>query len=186
MAATNMEAAGFQLRPAARIRISLPGARTRRRHDNEEMPMSEMQVGDQVIRYDREATAAIYAGLRNGWAEDCGCVGCRNFVAQRNVIYPASFRELLDQLGIDRSKESVAVADGPLANGLHHYGGWFCFIGEMVTAGEGLSTASDSPYFKYFFTRGWPCSKEFREGPRLAIEFEVHLKWVLNESWDSR
>jgi len=149
------------------------------------MPMTEMQVGDQTVRYDREATAAIYAGLKNGWAEDCGCVGCRNLAAQRDVIYPTSFRELLNQLGIDPNKEAEAVADGPLENGLHHYGGWFFFVGEMVTAGERLSQASDSPYFKYWFSRVGPCPKEFRDGLKLCIEFEAHIKWILNESWDS-
>jgi hypothetical protein len=148
--------------------------------------MTEMQVGDQVIRYDPVATAAIYASLKNGWAEDCGCVGCRNLMVQRDVIYPASFRDLLSQLGIDPNKESEAVADGPLKNGLHHYGGWFFFVGEMVTAGERLSTASDSPYFKYHFTRVGPCPKEFRAVQELSIEFEAHFKWVLEESWDSK
>jgi hypothetical protein len=105
--------------------------------------------------------------------------------AQRDVIYPEVFRELLNQLGIDSNKEGEAVADGPLENGLHHYGGWFFFVGEMVSAGERLSHASDSPYFKYFFTRGGPCPKEFRGGANLGIEFEAHVKWILNESWDS-
>jgi hypothetical protein len=146
------------------------------------MPITEMRVGDQTVRYDREATAAIYASLRNGWAEGCGC---GNLMAQRDVIYPASFRELLNQLGIDPNKEAEAVADGPLENGLHHYGGWFFFVGEMVTAGERLTHANDAPYFTYFFTRVGPCPKEFRDGPKLAIEFEVHIKWVLKESWDS-
>ena len=144
--------------------------------------MTEMQIGDQTIRYDREATAAIYAGIK-GWAEGCGCVGCRNLTVQRDVIYPAPFRELLSQLGIDPNKESEAVAYGPLQNGLHHYDGWFFFIGELVTAGERL--VSDSPYFHYHFTRHGPCPKEFRAGPALSIEFEAHFKWVLNESWDS-
>jgi len=36
--------------------------------DNEQMAMTEMTVGEQTIRYDPEATAAIYARLRNGWA----------------------------------------------------------------------------------------------------------------------
>jgi len=147
--------------------------------------MTEMQVGDQTIRYDREATAAIYSGLKNGWAEDCGRVGCRNLLAQRDVVYPASFRELLHQLGIDPNKEAEAVADGPLQNGLHHYGGWFCFVGEMVTAGKQLYAARESSYFKYFFTRYGPCPKAFLDRPMLAIEFEAHIQWVLNESWDS-
>jgi hypothetical protein len=100
------------------------------------MPMTEMHLGDQTIRYDREATAAIYAGLRGGWAEGCLCVGCRNLMAQRDVAYPSEFREVLDRLGIDPNKEAEAVADGPLENGLHHYGGWFFLVGEMVTSGE--------------------------------------------------
>jgi len=50
--------------------------------------MTEMQVGDQTIRHDRAATAAIYASLKGGWAEDCLCVGCRNLMAQRDVSAP--------------------------------------------------------------------------------------------------
>jgi len=149
------------------------------------MAMTEMQVGDQTIRYDRAATAAIYASLKGGWAEDCLCVGCRNLMAQRDVIYPYAFRELLDRLGIDPNKEGEVVADGPLKNGLHHYGGWFFFVGEMVTAGAEIPHLSDSPYFGYFFTRGGPCPKEFRGGPHLSLEFVAHLKWILNEPWDS-
>jgi hypothetical protein len=57
------------------------------------------------------------------------------------------------------------------------YGGWFFFVGEMVTAGELLSYASESPQFSYFFTRAGPCPKEFRDEPRLAIEFEAHIKY---------
>src|SRR5579871_4422932 len=139
------------------------------------MPMLEAQFGDQTIRYDREATSAIYASMPGGWAEGCGCVGCRNLMPQRDVIYPAPFRELLDRLGIDSNKESEAVADGPLQNGLHHYGGWFFFVGEMAggtggndtikseiqaelrQARERVVTVSDSPYFAYFFTRFGPC-----------------------------
>lgn len=147
--------------------------------------MTEMQVGDQTVRYDREATAAIYARLENGWAEACGCVGCRNLLAQRDLVYPDSFRELLNQLGIDPNKEAEAVAGGPLKDGLHHYGGWFFLVGEMVEAGERMSQANDSPYFAYHFSRVGPCPLEFRDGPKICLEFEARIKWILNESWDS-
>lgn len=147
--------------------------------------MMEMHVGDQTIRYDREATAAIYATLKNGLAEDCMCVGCRNLVAQRNVVYPTPFRDLLDQLGVDPNKEGEAVADGPLESGLHHYGGWFFFVGEMVMAGEQFSQVTEAPYFGYFFTRGGPSPKAFRSAPSLRVEFIAHVKWVLPDQWDS-
>ena len=147
--------------------------------------MTEIRVGDQTILYDREATAAIYAGLKGGWAEDCGCVGCRNLMVQRDEVYPPSFTELLVRIGIDPYKEGEAVADGPLANGLHHYGGWFFFVGEMVIAGEQVLCVSESPYFAYFFTTGGPCPAAFSGRPTLGVEFIAHFKWVLTESYDS-
>lgn len=151
------------------------------------MMMIEMHSGDQTIRYDREATAEIYETMNNGWAEDCGCVGCRNLIAQRDLIYPVAFRELLKLIGVDSNKEAEAVADGPLDNGLHHYGGWFYFVGEMVTVGEGLVVVSDAPHFGYFFFRhGRMGPKEFRNVPYLGIEFVAHFKSVLDESWDSK
>jgi hypothetical protein len=58
--------------------------------------MTEMQVGDQTIRYDRDATVTIYGNMEGGFAEKCGCVFCKNFAAQRNLAYPASFRALLE------------------------------------------------------------------------------------------
>ena len=73
----------------------------------------------------------------------------------------------------------------PWRTGLNHYGGWFFFVGEMVTAGDSIFVVSESPYFGYFITRGGACPKEFREGPRLGVGFETDFKWVLNERWDS-
>ena len=67
--------------------------------------MTEMRVGDQTIRYDRDATAAVYRPLEHGFAETCECIFRKNFAAQRNLISPDSFRALLDQLGIDPNKE---------------------------------------------------------------------------------
>jgi hypothetical protein len=106
-------------------------------------------------------------------------------LAQRDAVYPDSFRELLHQLGIDPNKEAEVVADGPLADGWHHYGGWFFLVGEVVTAGERMSQGGDFPYFKYYFSRVGPCPQVFRDGPRIWIEFEAQFKWILDESWDS-
>jgi hypothetical protein len=150
---------------------------------NGKMPMIDTHMGDQTVRYDREATAAIYGGLEGGWAEDCLCAGCGNLMAQR--VYPSAFRELLNRLGIDPNKEAEAVAAGPLENGLHHYDGWSFFVGEMVTACEGISVVSDSPYFAYFFNRVGPCPKAFRGGPHPGIEFIAHIKWILDDHWSS-
>jgi len=145
------------------------------------MPLIEVQIEDQTIRCDPEATAAVYASLEHGYAEDCGCIFCRNFAAQRNLVYPASFRAVLERLGIDPSKEGEAFEYGPVADGCHLYGGWFYLVGEMVTAGEYNCEAPDSHHFDYFFTKSHPNAKAFRVGPVLAVEFTTHVKWVLAE-----
>ncbi len=123
--------------------------------------MTEIRVGDQTIRYDREATTAVYGRLGHGFAEECGCIFCRNFAAQRDVVYPPSFRALIEQLGIDANKEGEAFEYGPVEAGCHLYGGWFYFVGEMVTAGERNSHAPDSPYFESFFTMLMPAHARF-------------------------
>lgn len=139
--------------------------------------MTERQIGDQTVRFDRDATAAVYAGLEHGFAERCGCVLCRNFAAQRDAVYPASFRAVLEDLGVDVHKEGEAFVYGPVADGCYLYGGWFYLVGEIVVAGESCCIAPDSHHFDYFFKRSTP--------PMVAVEFTAHLKWVLEESFES-
>jgi hypothetical protein len=78
--------------------------------------MTEARVGDQTVRHDREATAAVYGSLEHGFAEECGCIFCKNFGGQ-GLIYPESFRALLEQLGIDPNKEGEAFEYGPVEDG---------------------------------------------------------------------
>jgi hypothetical protein len=148
--------------------------------------MTQLQIGDQTIRFDREATAAIYATLAHGDTERCGCNFCKNFAAQRHLAYPPSFRALLEQLGVDVNKEGEAFEYGPVDDGCHLYGGWFYLVAELVTAGERNCIApdprEDAHHFEYFFTRAHPKAVAFQSGPVLAIEFTTHLKWVLPES----
>jgi hypothetical protein len=144
--------------------------------------MTEMRIGDQTIRYDRDATAAIYGIIEHGFAEKCGCAFCRNFAVQRNLVYPASFRALLEQLGIDPNKEGEAFECMLVGDGCHLYGGWFYLVGEMVTSGEGNYNPPDSRNFDLFFTTAHCRAPAFRGGPMLSIEFTAHVKWVLPES----
>ena len=92
--------------------------------------MTEIRIGDQTVLHDREATAAIYEILLHGDPEECGCIFCKNFAVQRNLVYPASFTALLEQLGIDPNKEGEVYEYGPSEDGDHFYGGWFYFVGQ--------------------------------------------------------
>src|SRR5713226_775559 len=75
--------------------------------------MAELRLGDQLVRYDRDATLAAYAELQHGDAERCGCSGCRNFIAARAQAFPDTFRNFLAELGIDANKEGEAIYYGP-------------------------------------------------------------------------
>ena len=136
--------------------------------------MTEVRIGDQTIRYDRDATAAIYRSLKHGFAEECGCESCKNFAARRHLVYPASFRALLEKLAIDPNKEAEAYEYGPPRDGLQLYGGCFYLVGEMVTAGERNSNVGD--HFEFWFTSIGPDAPSFRGVPRLTLEFSTHVK----------
>jgi hypothetical protein len=135
------------------------------------MPMTEMRIGDQTIRYDRDATAAVYRTINRGDAEECGCLFCENFAVQRDLVYPASFRALLEQVGIDPAKEGEVFEYGPAQDGHYSYGGWFYFVREMVSAGEKNTASADSHHFEFWFTSHCLNAPAFRGGPLLAVEF---------------
>jgi len=147
------------------------------------MATTELQIGDQLIQYDREATAAIYDTLTTGGAEKCGCIACKNFAAQRDDIYPASFRSLLHQLGIDPAKDGWVYDYGPLPDGRYLYGGWFYLIGELITPGERNVGSHQGPdNFEFFFTLSPPGHEAFRGKDTLAIDFTAQVKWILPET----
>jgi hypothetical protein len=148
--------------------------------------MEEILLGDQIIRYDLERTKNAYAGMKTGSAERCGCRFCRNFVAQRNSIYPEPFRRLLDQLGIALDKEGDVFELGPVGSGVL-YNGWFYLAGELVRAGERMTDGG--PGLQYFFRSSYrpKALADFGEEV-LALEFSTTLLWVISEEpdWPTR
>src|SRR5271165_463223 len=109
--------------------------------------MEELRLGDQLVRYDHEATVAAYGMLPSGDADRCNCVYCRNFAAQRATVYPQAFRTLLSQLGINPDKEGeVYDAAGTDERRTRPTGGWFYFVGELIEKGERLIQAGDFQY----------------------------------------
>ena len=143
--------------------------------------MTELPIGDQLIRFDREATSAAYSTVSQGDADRCGCQGCRNFAIQRNAIYPPEFRDLLNKIGIDPTKECEAVHEGP-KNKTHFYSGWFYFVGEVVETGERCVSLGE--HFKYFARTALHAPKAFGK-MTAAVEFSTVLPWLLTEPYDS-
>jgi hypothetical protein len=140
--------------------------------------MEQIQLGDQVIRFDRERTRQAYSSVKVGDAERCGCSYCRNFAAQRSTAYPQVFRSLLDQLGVDPEKEGEVYESG-LDGSLRMYGGWLYFSGGIVRPGERMTDTGSG--FQYWFTDAKNLPKPVVDfGPSvLAVEFWTRLPWVI-------
>ncbi len=132
--------------------------------------MTDLRIGDQLIRCDRDATVAAYLQVPHGQANDCPCSGCRNFALLREKIYPTEFRNLLDTIGIDGNKEGEAVHYGPVEGSLHFYGGWFYFVGEIA--------------FQYFCSWIFPRPPAIFGSQVASLEFATRLPWVLDTPYD--
>ncbi len=99
--------------------------------------MALVSFRDWVLDADPDATQAAYVRARTGGSEECGCDTCRNFIAARTHVYPAEVVALFSQLGVDPTKEGEAYWTHRSADGLHHYGGWFHFVGSIVSGPAG-------------------------------------------------
>ena len=138
--------------------------------------MAELRIGDQLIRYDREATVAAYLEVKEGLTARCGCAECRNFATQRDTLFSQGFLAFLADLGIDYLKEAEACPEGVIQDGSLPYGGWFNLAGELVEAGEGLA---DVAGVQCFFRRN--ASAVFGSNV-IALEFfMIRVPWILDE-----
>jgi hypothetical protein len=143
---------------------------------------TEIHVGPQVVVCDREATIALYANAMNvPGANQCGCVSCKNFAAQRSSVYPDEFLSVLKQLGGDPLRELEAF-DYDFDNRERHlYGGWFVFCGELVE-GTSWRPEQEPSRFSYWFTTSFPRGGLPTDVPLCAIEFCAEIPWVISEN----
>lgn len=150
------------------------------------MGITELTVGDQTILYDRDATIAAYQGMGRGGADECPCSTpcdeCKNFAAQRDVAYPLQFKNLLDQLGIDSTKEAEVFTYREQQGGWQEYGGWFYLVGALVAGIPPTNWHPDATGFHCHFSTSHPDPGDFKGRPALRLSFDVRLKWVIKES----
>lgn len=148
----------------------------------------ELCLGRQKILFDREATVDLYRQtITVAGADACGCIYCKNFAAQRQNVFPAEFRRLLEGLGIDPTREWEAFEynfDPKDTHKLVLYGGWFLFVGKLV---EGAERRPDprTEGFKYWFTSSFPTGTLPTDVKLCAVEFLVQIPWSLPEIPDT-
>ncbi len=147
---------------------------------SESNPGVQLRFGDQLIRFDRAMKQKAYAGITTDGAAECGCSYCRNFIAQRASVNPQSFLALLDQLGIDPTKEGEVYECGPTQDGRRLYGGWLFFTGQVLEPGQNHVQQDGMEYWVNGDKRLPVPNGDFGHD-LLALEFTTSIPWVLSE-----
>jgi hypothetical protein len=125
-----------------------------------------------------------------GGPEECGCQPCLNFAAARDQIYVPELVTLLEKLGISRSREVEIYHMARLESGRHLYGGWFHFVGSIVSGADAAKQIAEKTwqpdleevgeYFSLGFSSRLELVREPFAGLSLVqLEFTAKVPWVL-------
>jgi hypothetical protein len=118
----------------------------------------ELVIGKQAILFDRESTIDLYRKTVTGAGSNkCDCIPCKNFAAQKENVFPAEFLGLLEELGIDWTREWEAFEydwDESNTDKLILYGGWFLFVGKLTAGLETPPALRDT--FAFWVATSFP------------------------------
>ena len=131
---------------------------------------------------DRAATVDAYERVPAGGTGTCTCNTCRNFAAARERIYPAAFLALLKELGVDPKKDGEAYHLGRTAPRLHHYGGWFHFVGSLDVTGDFAPVDYGGGFTSWMCRSSAPGLESLKNVPTVQLGFLAErVPWVLDE-----
>lgn len=141
--------------------------------------MKRLSLSGWQVAYDRDATLKAFANIVSGGPEICGCDPCRNWAETRESIHPSGFQELLSELGIPMNRESEVYHNCRLESGLHSYGGWYHFVGSIVSGYKELSPNVEYDSFSiYFSSQPALVEEEFANLAVVQLEFSAEVPWM--------
>lgn len=153
--------------------------------------MNVLDVGRWKVRPDVSRTREAHSRLSTSGAAACGCDGCLNFEAYRDQLLRSPLGELLKSLGIDPPWEAEVHEFGQVASSRHAYGGWYHFVGQLVS-GDPPWHVVDAQLKTAAFDRLAPgieigvhndCQlvpEAFRGLPLVQLEIQVEIPWVIS------
>ena len=153
--------------------------------------MNRIVIGRWTLEADPDATCAAYSRIPHGSPETCNCDPCHNFAVSRETTYPPAFRRLLVDLGVPCDREAEIYHNGRLETDLHLYGGWFHFVGSIVSGADAFVTTidGDSGTFDLHriterFSAGVSVrtalvNQAFNSQSLLQLEFAAEIQWVV-------
>ena len=142
--------------------------------------MTRITYRDWIFDCDVDVTRKGYETIIAGGVETCDCTGCKNFLIQRDAVFPAEVLDLFNELGVDYKRDTEIYHTAQLQPGLHLYGGWFHFVGTIIK--EPLGPATLDNFTIDFIPNNDLAAKAFQNQPLVQIEITVKLPWVLAEA----
>lgn len=153
--------------------------------------MEKVNFGSWELEADPEATREAYSNVPEGGPEECPCEPCKNFIAAREQVYPAQVLALFDRLGISFDREVEVYHMARTKSGKHFYGGWFHFVGRIVSGGDAVKQVAENvwqPDLKTvtedfslgFRSRAELLRKPFEGKPIVQVEFTANVPWVIS------
>ena len=152
--------------------------------------MEIAQISRWKIHSDPDATREAFSRIPIGSPEKCGCADCLNFTTARHRAYPSQALKIFDELGIDSHKESEIWHTYRDANGLHHYGGFFHFIGAIESGRDAKQKSNGHVTFDFerigeHFEWGFTSSialvpTAFADASVTQLEFAAQIPWVID------
>jgi len=146
-----------------------------------------IQIGRWLVRPDVLRTRDAHSKLARSGAAECSCRGCQNFEAVRPQLLAGPLGRLLDQLGISPPWEVEVYEVGRTASGLHHYGGWFHFVGTLESGpnpsrprGEADFDPLSETLSVAFSTDVVLVREPFAELPLVQLDIIAELPWVIS------
>jgi hypothetical protein len=141
--------------------------------------MEQLELPGWRVLYDTAATRAVHARLPTGGADSCSCDPCRNWVLSRARLVPAELQVLLDRLGIPLDRDAEIYHNARLESGLHSYGGWYHFVGRVLSGEREASPHVPFGQFAVFFHSSPALLPEaFAGQPVVQLEFDAELPWL--------
>lgn len=128
------------------------------------------------LEYDRVATAAAYDKVPVSGPESCGCDPCRNWSLTRERLLPSELRALLERFGVPFDKEAEVYHNARLDSGLHSYGGWYHFVGRVIS--DSLGFVRFGSFSVFFHLKPSLVPEAFADQSVCQLEFDAEVPWL--------
>ena len=142
--------------------------------------MIHLAYRDWLFECDPSGTRTAYQQIVQGGAEGCTCAPCRNFLAQRDQVFPAEVLNFFAELGVDYQRDAEIYHIAKLESGSHLYGGWFHFIGKIEKQPPGPAQVSEG-FTIDFIHASHLAAPSFAAKPLVQIKITAELPWIVRE-----